>query len=538
MSLNPAPLMRLQKTCKEYIMKKTFFSILFFTAFLSTTEALADARVMNPGLAYGQLVVLSSEDVTEGTPKFKSLYALSIPVFAELPMELAVVAGAITLKQQNLLSHVQIKSMARKTPNLDISDLDGGLQNALFQGLTDGDWVRMELGTDGSISLSASTEKEANDYARSKTTEKIDLKADMNETTIFQTADIGWQDFVSVGSKAANYAELAKALNTTDKMVVREGFAIPFFYYQQFVDDNPMIAQAIQKALRDPLMKKLNAVSYRETKLGLIQELFKSETTVVNPVLVDELLQKFETVRDENSIPMKMKLRSSTNAEDLPNFNGAGLYSSKSYKPLKKKKERTEENKKQQIAEAIKEVWASVWNLRAFEERMHFGIPHKDVKMGIQINPSFPNEDVDGVIVTLNAANDPRATGDGVYIEAQRGDEYSVANPIPGIQPDRIFVKVDPANPLDKNSYNIVILQHSNIANDNETILQDPNPEPTMTGEEIKELAYQCLKAEAHFRPILGNNDPNFALDLEFKVMKDFNEERQVYLKQARPYIH
>ncbi len=519
-------------------MKKIAFFILFFTIFLLTTKALADAKVMNPGLTYGQLVVLSSEDVMEKTPKFKSLYALSIPVFAELPMELAVVAGAITLKQQNLLSHVQIKSMARKTPNLDISDLENGINNPLFNGLSDGDWVRMELKTDGTIFLSASSEQEANEYARSKKVEKIDLQADMSETTIFRTSDIGWQNFDSVGSKAANYAELAKALNTPEKTIVREGFAIPFFYYQQFINDNPIIAETIQKSLRDPLMKKLSAVSYRENKLKIIQDLFYSEASKINPQLVDALLEKFNTVRDADSIAMRMKLRSSTNAEDLPNFNGAGLYSSESYKPVKKNKERSSQQKKEKIIEALKTVWASVWNLRAYEERMHFGIPHKDVKMGIQVNPSFSKEDVDGVIVTLNAANDPRAVGDGVYIEAQRGDNYSVANPISGIQPDRIFVAVDSENPLDKSSYNIVVLQHSNIANDNETILQDPNPELTMSTDEIKELTYQCLKAENHFRPLLGNNAPDFSLDLEFKVMKDFSGVRNIYLKQARPYIH
>ncbi len=58
-----------------------------------------------------------------------------------------------------------------------------------------------------------------------------------------------------------------------------------------------------------------------------------------------------------------------------------------------------------------------------------------------------------------------------------------------------------------------------------------------MSTEEIKDLAYQSLKAEIHFKPILGRDNPNFSLDLEFKVDSEDTNSRQVYIKQARPYI-
>ena len=54
------------------------------------------------------------------------------------------------------------------------------------------------------------------------------------------------------------------------------------------------------------------------------------------------------------------RFRSSTNAEDLENFNGAGLYDSKAAK---------KNHKTKTIDAAIKEVWASLWNFRAFNER-------------------------------------------------------------------------------------------------------------------------------------------------------------------------
>ena len=51
-------------------------------------------------------------------------------------------------------------------------------------------------------------------------------------------------------------------------------------------------------------------------------------------------------------------VRSSTNAEDLPGFNGAGLYDTVA-----------NVRGKAALGEAVKQVWASLWNLRAVEER-------------------------------------------------------------------------------------------------------------------------------------------------------------------------
>lgn len=519
-------------------MKKILLvAMAFVPALLFSNSAFSQARVMNAGETKGQLVYLSEQDVKENSEKYKALNAYSIPVFAELPLEMSVVAGAITLKQQNLLSHVQIKSRARKTPNLDISALEGGMSNALFTAYKDGDWIYMNLMTDGTIVIQPSTEKEAIQFYESKSMPAVSLKRDLTVSTLFSAANLGWQDFDKVGSKAANYAELAKALNTPDREVVRPGFAIPFYYYQQFLDENPQIQSLIEKALRDPLMSKVAKVSYREKKLKEIQDLILAEETPINQKLIDDLIALFDQVRGPDGLPRNLKLRSSTNSEDLPNFNGAGLYNSESYKPSKKGKEKKLEKKVESLKEALKVVWSSVWNLRAFDERSYFNIPHADVSMGVQVNLSFRSELVDGVVVTKNVANDPNFSGAGVYVESQRGDKHSVANPEAGVKPERVLVMVDRSQPLNKDLYQVQTLQKSNIADDMEAILPQDNPNPVMTEEEVKDLVYQSLKAEAHFKPLLGAEKSDFALDIEFKVDQEDKGVRQVYLKQARPYI-
>ena len=498
----------------------------------------AAARVMNPGDAKGQLVILSEKDVRETSEKFKSLNALSIPLFAELPMDMGVVAGAITIKQQNLLSHVQLKSRARKTPNLDISELEGGVNNAILKPFKDGDWIHMVLTADGKISITKSTEQDAIAAYNSKKVEDIKLRADMSVKEIIPSEKLTSKDVDKVGAKAANYGELARALNTPERTVVRTGYGIPFHFYQEFIDMNPAIKTAIDRILRDPLMNRIAKISYREEKLKALQAMMTDEKALVSDKLMNDLITAFDTKKNPRGNPRKMKLRSSTNSEDLPNFNGAGLYDSYSYKPEKDGKEKSRDKKIKSLKETLQKTWASVWNLRAYEERAFFRIPHGEVKMGIQVNPSFGDEGAQGVVVTRNVSKDARFDGQaGVYVEAQRGDKYSVMNPEANIKPEKILILFDARDPLNVGKYRVEILQKSNVADDEETILDHDNPTPVMSDDNAKDLAFQCLKAEAYFKPLLGPNKADFALDLEFKLDSEDNGVPTIYVKQARPYL-
>jgi rifampicin phosphotransferase len=100
-------------------------------------------------------------------------------------------------------------------------------------------------------------------------------------------------------------------------------------------------------------------------------------------------------------------VRSSTNSEDLPNFSGAGLYT-------------TVPNVRDDNAllEAIKTVWASLWNYEAYEARESFGINHSAVYPAVLIQEGI-NAEAAGVLITTNPFDreDPRS----VYVNAKRG---------------------------------------------------------------------------------------------------------------------
>ena len=100
-------------------------------------------------------------------------------------------------------------------------------------------------------------------------------------------------------------------------------------------------------------------------------------------------------------------VRSSSNSEDLPGFSGAGLYT-------------TVPNVKTEAAltQAVKAVWASVFNPEAWEARRAVGFDAQAVSMAVLVQAAI-DADSAGVMITRDPfdAGHPFVT----YISAKRG---------------------------------------------------------------------------------------------------------------------
>ena len=200
----------------------------------------------------------------------------------------------------------------------------------------------------------------------------------------------------------------------------------------------------------------------------------------------------------------KVRLRSSTNAEDLPDFSGAGLYESHSATASGDKA----------ASKRIREVWASVWGWKAFEERSFWNIDHMEVRMGICGSRSFPDEEANGVLITRNII-DPFAAG--YYVNVQLG-EISVTNPEDGSTPEAFSILPNPGGGVQ-----VAPIYFSSLSPD----------KSILSVAEVEALYAVSKKAQKHFAQLYGQDAYFFALDIEFK----FDEpNRTVYLKQARPY--
>ena len=200
----------------------------------------------------------------------------------------------------------------------------------------------------------------------------------------------------------------------------------------------------------------------------------------------------------------QVRLRSSTNAEDLPNFSGAGLYDSVS----------AEATGNDRASSEIRKVWASVWGFRAFEERQFWGIDARSVRMGVAVNASIDDEAANGVLITQNITNPGVA---GMYVNVQLG-EVSVTNPEDGALPEVFSIVPSPSGGVQ-----VTRQRFSSLSPDT----------PLLDDAETNQLYAAAASVQQHFAPLYEQDVSELALDLEFKF---HGPERALLVKQARPY--
>ncbi len=270
-------------------------------------------------------------------------------------------------------------------------------------------------------------------------------------------------------------------------------FAVPFYFFRQFMQQNGFDAE-LAALLADPDFRADG--NLRRCELAKLQD--RMLAAPVDLALVELLDAKLAAEYPG----MRMRFRSSTNAEDLGSYTGAGLYTSKAGDP---------NDPQRPILAALKTVWASLFNFRAFEEREILSIPHDRVGMAVLVHRSFPWELANGVAITNNVFN---ATERAYYVNVQLR-EVSVTNPPPGMLPDQFLYY------WSSFGSNTVYLSRSTLNEGN----------PVMSDAEIHELAVALQAIHLHFMPFFGAS--YFAMDTEFKL--DW-PDRALVIKQARPF--
>jgi phosphoenolpyruvate synthase/pyruvate phosphate dikinase len=300
----------------------------------------------------------------------------------------------------------------------------------------------------------------------------------------------------TVGGKAANFAELLKVnVSGIGPLPLPEkAFAIPFYYYWQHMHTHKLDI-LVRKMLQDPLFR--SDFQFRKLQLTKLQDSIRKY-----PVDAGLLTLVNEKINESGGFS-NIRFRSSTNSEDIKGFNGAGLYDS--YTGIPGDPQKTVEN-------AIRKVWASLWNVAAFEERDYFKIDQLSVAMAVLVHRSFPDEAANGVVITKNLYNiyNPAFT-----INAQDG-ELSITNPEGGYTPDQIILYTF-ADIIEYNSHSTAPGMESR------TVLSEA---------EIFQLGAYCKAIQSHYCNIYHECLP---LDIEFKV-DWIDGVRKLYIKQARLY--
>jgi hypothetical protein len=335
-------------------------------------------QALNIGAGIGQLRIL--DEMTPDTVIDRN----QIVIFKQVPIHLPPLSGIVTTEPASPLSHINMLAKSWSIPNAYIQNAD--LQ---FKQL-EGKYVRLDVKEDGYTLVPADVsevEKRQREWVRRA--DQVTPGADLSYASLTDLKSQRAADARRFGAKSANLGELIHA--GLPEISVPPGFAIPFHYYRQFIRHNNLeerIAAAVEedKFVHDP--------KYRKARLGEIRGWIQAGN-------LDQAFARAVLGKAHREFTGKgLFARSSTNAEDLPNFNGAGLYTTVPNC-------RTDS----QLLEGIKTVWASVWNYEAYEARESFGMNHFGVYPAVLIQEGI-DADSAGVAITTDPF-DRRGFGTG-----------------------------------------------------------------------------------------------------------------------------
>jgi len=455
-------------------------------------------QAINSKEAYGYLRI-----VDETHLKQTKLTPNDILLINGTPNEVPVIAGMITTQFQTPLSHITILAQNRNTPLMAMKNI---WTNEKVLKMRDR-LVYFKVNAD-TFELRKADISDAmrfwNERKRNLTLKKLTI--DSTKKEIYSINSLNLKSINFVGAKAANFAELSHVVvgKKGNVPVPNPAFAIPFHYYLSHIKKNgidSLIHDFLEEIYPQGNSKKISE------RLKLIRKRIKSGK------IDEELLRKMQLICKTEIPSTHIRFRSSTNAEDIEGFNGAGLYTSKSAKIGDAKKT---------IERAIKVVWASLWNERAFYEREYFNIDQNNLAMGILVHQSFPNEYSNGVAITKNLY---RKDFPAIILNIQKGNE-AVVNPSKNIVCDQIICYDKSDSEIDAKD-RVEYISYSNL---NDYI-------PINTASEIVELSEILKSIKDHYYYKLGkgkNTDyANYALDVEFKFLKP---DKRIIIKQVRPY--
>jgi hypothetical protein len=351
------------------------------------------------GDAYGYLRVFARGATFEPT----ALRPYDIIVLGEQPPDIPVVSGVITDELQAPLGHISVLCHNRKTPNMT---LRGASESTEVKALA-GKLVHLTVGAQG-YRLEPATQQAAEvSWAKKRPANRFYPLRDDRPGGMPLLAALGRRDIPLVGAKTA---QLAFAASRLPEGATPRGFALPFWAYARFLRESGLEPK-LKAMLDDQAFRQDPEV--RRVRL----DAFRAEMTAapVPAEIVADLLRRIH----DTLPPGRVRLRSSTNAEDLPGFNGAGLYRSTRVDPADPA----------DVVRGLREVWASTWLWAAFEEREYYRIDHHSVGMAILVQQSIDDDVANGVAITAN----PFSQGNpGFFINAQlssgsvtsaRGDE-------------------------------------------------------------------------------------------------------------------
>ena len=413
-----------------------------------------------------------------------------VVIYRTLPNEMPRVAGVITAVRQTPLSHVNLRAIQDGVPNAFIT---GAVGNKAITSLI-GKFVYYKV-TKSGYELREATQAEVDKhFAAIRPAKPQTPKRDLSVKEIRALGEIGFGDSAVFGVKATNLA----TLHTLDlpEGTVPSGHAVPFHFYDAFMKHN---------GLYDKARAILDSESFPKNRDEQVKQLKAFRKLVKAGSMPDWMKDGLAKLQRTFAAGQGVRCRSSTNNEDLPGFSGAGLYDSFTHK-----------SDEGHLAKSIRQVYASLWNFRAFEEREFYRIDHFSTAMGVLVHANFADELANGVAVTDDILYQTKGN---YYLNTQVGEDL-VTNPDPGSIPEELLL-----NWWRPGEHKV--MRRSSQAKGGELLLSDG---------QLKQMNEFLGKIHSRFATLYGKSldDKKFAMEIEYKVSKN----GVLAIKQARPWVY
>lgn len=510
---------------------------------------------LNPGEAWGYLRIFPRDS--------GELRPTDIPVFDELPLDLTVVAGTITRAYQDVTSHVNLKSKERGTPNMVLRDASP--TQAKLAAFADKP-VHLKVGKGGWV-LEATTAEIVEQKLRDRTNKPwIALPAVAERTARTydemcpalaasctengnrfggKAAMLGFLANKSVLGRVSQPGSMSKKVGYD---LVPFGFGIPVQFYRDFVDA-PENAALKAKIADLVAREKAGTLSPNErARLAAdVQALFYKAR--IPAAQMEQIERQLAALKQKVPNLDEMKIRSSANAEDIPNFDGAGLHDSFSAE-IDKTDNPDFSCNVERVAEggvvtklkvkpktpqcAVKAVYASLWNPRAIDERSFARIDHATAAMGIAVVPAYDTDDEvtqNGVLITraINAEDIL-----GYTLSLQAGNNL-VTNPEPGTVAQLTLATFSDLNRPPRFTVARYATPTKGAPPLTRSVLEEPKMREIVDVGRAVETAYCSVKRgyyDGDCKLVAFDNDKPRALDMELKVLQN----GRIVLKQAREF--
>ncbi|MBL4742171.1 MAG: phosphoenolpyruvate synthase [Idiomarina sp.] len=322
---------------------------------------------------------------------------------------------------------------------------------------------------------------------------------------------LGMQDVNRVGGKNASLGEMISNLAGAG-VEVPGGFATTADAYNQFLE---------QSGLNDKIHDLLDSLDVDDVS-ELAKAGQKIRQWIIDTPFQPEFEQAIKTAfseLSEDNDEFSFAVRSSATAEDMPDASFAG-------------QQETFLNVRglDAVMEAIKHVFASLFNDRAISYRVHQGYDHRGVALSAGVQRMVRSDiAASGVMFTIDTES---GFEDVVFVTSSYGLGEMVVQG--AVNPDEFYVHkptLAAGRPavLRRNigSKQIQMVFSEDRAHGKQTLIEDIDPAKSMTfsvaDDEVEELARQAVIIEKHYgRP----------MDIEWA--KD-GIDGKLYIVQARP---